>query len=249
MVTSIIVSLPRETWVVLLPVAWPFPILLWLAGRSGPVFAAAGAFLVSSIIVWTTTFGIGHFGDASFPLADRVLEAQTAILFLAVSAYLLAALFAEQRNSEGRLARSNMTLERERENKLLSLEAVAASINHELRQPLTAISASCDAALLWIARDPPELPRLRVSLERIAADSCRASEIMGGVQSLFQKSDQANRSVDINETIVSLLKHITRRTQELWDFSLYQSRMWNAFRQRKRLPVTTSHVQSNPQCN
>ena len=144
MVTSIIVSLPRETWVVLLPVAWPFPILLWLAGRSRPVFAAAGAFLVSSIIVWTTTFGIGHFGDARLPLADRVLEAQTAILFLAVSAYVLAALFAEQRNSEGRLARSNITLERERENRLSELggsggidqsriEAAADSHQRELR--------------------------------------------------------------------------------------------------------------------
>ena len=60
-VPTIIVALPRETWEVLLPVAWPFPILLWLAGRSRPVFAAAGAFLASNIIIWTTIFGIGSF--------------------------------------------------------------------------------------------------------------------------------------------------------------------------------------------
>src|SRR5215467_15706326 len=69
-VTSIIVSLPRKAWDVLLPVGWPFPVLLWLAARTPPVFAAAGAFLVSSIIVWTTTFGIGRFGDASVPIGD-----------------------------------------------------------------------------------------------------------------------------------------------------------------------------------
>jgi hypothetical protein len=66
MVTAVTILLPRGAWEILLPVAWSLPILLWLAARSRPVFAAAGAFVVSFAIVWTTTFGIGHFGDASF---------------------------------------------------------------------------------------------------------------------------------------------------------------------------------------
>src|SRR5215475_3204155 len=153
-VTSIIVALPRENWRVLLPVAWPFPILLWLAGRSRPVFASAGAFLVSGIIVWTATFGIGHFGEIS-PLGDRVLEAQTAILFLAVSAYVLAALFAERRKSEALLARSNTLLQRERDNKLLNFDAITASIAHEIRQPLAAMSLNADTALEILDKTPP----------------------------------------------------------------------------------------------
>ena len=45
------------------PVAVLFAPLLWLAARCRPVFAAAAAFIVSLSIVWTTTFGIGYFGN------------------------------------------------------------------------------------------------------------------------------------------------------------------------------------------
>ena len=78
-----LIALARGTWEILLPVAWSLPIVLWLAARSRPAFAAAAAFLVSISIVWTTIYGIGHFGDSSFSVADRVLGAQTAILFVA----------------------------------------------------------------------------------------------------------------------------------------------------------------------
>jgi integral membrane sensor domain MASE1 len=59
-VTAVTILLPRSTWEILLPVAWSLPILLWLAARTRPMFAAAGAFLVSITIVWTTAFGICH---------------------------------------------------------------------------------------------------------------------------------------------------------------------------------------------
>jgi integral membrane sensor domain MASE1 len=64
--TAAIVSLPPEPWEPVAPVALLFPILLWLAARCRPVFAAAAAFVVSLTIVWTTIFGIGHFGSPSF---------------------------------------------------------------------------------------------------------------------------------------------------------------------------------------
>jgi signal transduction histidine kinase len=199
MVTSIIVGLPRDIWEVLLPVAWPFPILLWLAGRSRPIFAAAGAFLVSNIMVWTTTFGIGHFGDASSPLGDRVLEAQTAILFLAVSAYLLAALFAERRESEALLARSNTMLARERNNKLMNAEATAAAIAHELKQPLAAMVANADASLGFIEQMPPNIVRAKEALDDIVADGHRTSEALDGVRALFRNVNEGREPVDLNE--------------------------------------------------
>jgi hypothetical protein len=54
------------------------------------------------------------------------------ILVVALSAYVLAALFAERRDSEARLTSSNMMLERERSNKLMNLEAMAGT-----NRPLT----------------------------------------------------------------------------------------------------------------
>src|SRR5262249_15610431 len=73
--TAAILSLGQETWDTILPIAWLLPILLWLAARSRPVFAGAAAFIASSAIVWTTIFGIGHFGDSSLSIANRILEA------------------------------------------------------------------------------------------------------------------------------------------------------------------------------
>src|SRR5712671_3547039 len=95
--TVIIVSLPPKPWQTIIPVALLFPILLWLAARCRPGFAAAAAFIVSLTIVWTVTFGLGHFGDAAVSIDDRIMGAQAAILGIALCAYVLAAVFAERR--------------------------------------------------------------------------------------------------------------------------------------------------------
>jgi two-component sensor histidine kinase/integral membrane sensor domain MASE1 len=100
--TVIIVSLPPKPWQTMVPVALLFPILLWLAARCRPAFAAAAAFIVSLTIVWTITFGIGHFGDPALPIGDRIMGAQAAIVGVALCAYVLAALFAERRQAETR---------------------------------------------------------------------------------------------------------------------------------------------------
>ncbi len=110
-VTVIIVSLPPEPWETVVPVALLFPILLWIAARCQPVFAAAAAFVVSLTIVWTMTFGIGHFGDPALPVDDRILSAQATILGVTLCAYVLAALFAERRHHEAVLEESEARLQ------------------------------------------------------------------------------------------------------------------------------------------
>src|SRR6516225_10868184 len=97
--TAVIISLSQERWETVVPVAWLSPMLLWLAARCRPVFAAAGAFIVSITIVCTTVLGIGHFGDPNLAIDDRILGAQASILVVALSAYVLAALFAERRGA------------------------------------------------------------------------------------------------------------------------------------------------------
>jgi PAS domain S-box-containing protein len=65
---------------------------------------------VTIAVIWSTTFNIGHFGDASVPLADRIVAAQTVILVGALLAFVLAALFAERRQSEATLTESGERL-------------------------------------------------------------------------------------------------------------------------------------------
>jgi len=109
--TVIIISLPPKPWQTMVPVALLFPILLWLAARCRPGFAAAAAFIVSLTIVWTITFSIGHFADPAIPIGDRILSAQAAILGITLKAYVLAALFAEKRHHEAVLEESEARLQ------------------------------------------------------------------------------------------------------------------------------------------
>ena len=107
----IAITWPLEPWTTVVPIALLFPLLLWISARCRPVFAAGAAFVVTLAIVWTTTIGIGRFGDPSIPMADRVLAARGGILAVALCAYVLAALFAERRQHATALAESEARLQ------------------------------------------------------------------------------------------------------------------------------------------
>ena len=96
-VSGLVISLPREPWATVVAIALIFPLLLWLAARCGPVFCAAAAFIVALTVVWTTTFGIGIFGDEGFSITERILVAQAGILAVSLCSFVLAALFSERR--------------------------------------------------------------------------------------------------------------------------------------------------------
>ena len=107
----VLIFLPRERWATILAIAALFPLLLWLGARCRPVFSSAAAFIVSLTIVCTITFGIGVFGDANFPAAERILSAQAGILAVALCSYVLAALFEERRRHEAMLTESEARLQ------------------------------------------------------------------------------------------------------------------------------------------
>jgi signal transduction histidine kinase len=181
---------------------------MWITARCRPVFAAAAAFLVSTTVVSTAVLGLGHFGDASLAFADRIPQAQAVILFVALGAYILAALFAERRDNEARLARANMMLERERDNKLMSAQALTGAIAHEVRQPLASIVSNASAALRWLERTPPDHDELRAALSRIQGESHRTSEVFDAIRALFRKSDQGRQRIDVNEIIGEVLQSL-----------------------------------------
>lgn len=203
--SGLIVFLPREPWVIVTLVALLFPLLLWNAARCRPIFAAAAAFIVALTIVWTTTFSIGMFDEKNFTIAERSLAAQAAILAVSLCAIVLASLFSERRESEARLARSNMMLQRERNNKLMNIEAITSAIVHEVRQPLTAIAANGEAGIRWLTKTPPDLDRVRTTLTDMVRDSHRAGHVLGNIRMLFKSGDLEPQPVDLNEIVVAAL--------------------------------------------
>jgi len=212
--TGLIIPLPHEPWDDVLPITWLFPILLWLAARCRPAFSAIGAFIVSMSIVWTTVLGIGFFGDPSFPITERVMGAQTSILVVVLSAYVLAALFAERRDTAVELTRSYTMLKRERDNKLMNAQAIVRAIAHEVRQPITRITAGGNAAQRFLKMVPPEHDKAQAALDGIVSAGHRTSEIIDGFRALFAKSDQRQQLVNVNEVIRGALESISSELED-----------------------------------
>jgi signal transduction histidine kinase len=203
--TGVIVSLPQELWETVVPAALVFPILLWLAARSRPVFAAAGAFIVSMTVALTAIYGLG----TSLSSGTRILQTQAIILVVGFGTAVLAALFAERRESEARLAQSNALLQRERDNKLLNAQSIVAAIAHEVRQPLTRITTGGNAAQRFLKMAPSQQDKAQTALEGIVNAGHRTSEIIDGFRALFAKSDDSQQLVDMSEITREVLESLS----------------------------------------
>jgi signal transduction histidine kinase len=82
---------------------------------------------------------------------------------------------------------------RERAARLMTGDAVAASIAHEVRQPLTAMVTTADAGLSFLDRPIPNLDKAKEAFRHIAADGHRAGGVIGNIRASF-KSDLRDRT-------------------------------------------------------
>lgn len=94
---------------------------------------------------------------------------------------------------------------REREARLMTGDAVAASIAHEFRQPLTAMVTSADAGYRFLDRRPPNVDRAKDVFKRIAADGHRAAAVVDSIRSNFKNDDKSKTWIDVNELITEAL--------------------------------------------
>jgi C4-dicarboxylate-specific signal transduction histidine kinase len=85
--------------------------------------------------------------------------------------------------------------------RVLTMGELAASIAHEVNQPLAAVVTNAEAALRWLAADPPNLAEARDALSRISRDGNRASQVIGRIRSFLKKGDGQAARLDINEAI------------------------------------------------
>jgi C4-dicarboxylate-specific signal transduction histidine kinase len=118
----------------------------------------------------------------------------------------LAALFAERRESEARLARSNVLLQRERDNRLMTLRAAIASISHEIKQPLSAIALNGATARKLLNSAPLDLEEAQSALDDVINDSHRTSQILDNLRQLFGEVEQVKEPTDVNDLILSALR-------------------------------------------
>ena len=157
-------------------------------------------------VALTAIYGIGHFGDSSLSVVARALQAQAIILVVSFGTAVLAALFAERRKSEARLARSNALLQRERDNRLMTMRAAIASISHEIRQPLSAIALNGATARQLLNSASPDLDEVQSALDDVISDSHRTSLILDNLRQLFGEAEQVKEPTDVNNLILSALR-------------------------------------------
>src|SRR4029077_6320043 len=82
---------------------------------------------------------------------------------------------------------------------------LAASIAHEVRQPITGVVTNAAAALRWLGRQPPDLEGVRHSLDDIINDGNRASDVIGRIRALIRKVPPRKDSLEINEAILEVI--------------------------------------------
>jgi len=85
--------------------------------------------------------------------------------------------------------------------RLTTLGQLAASIAHEVNQPLAAIVADANASLNWLAAAEPELERVRETLAAIATDGHRAADVIQRIRQLATKTEPRKARLDVNDIV------------------------------------------------
>jgi len=96
-----------------------------------------------------------------------------------------------------------------RASELATVSGVAASIAHEISQPLAAMVANGHACQRWLAADPPNLERAQLAAERIVRDGTSAAQVVSRIRSLFKRTDLTRTLVNLNQVIGEVSRLMT----------------------------------------
>src|SRR6516164_2038053 len=109
----------------------------------------------------------------------------------------------ELRRREAHLRDAQMELAHA--NRVTTTGQLAASIAHEVSQPISAALTNANAARRWLGAAPPDLEEVGRALGRIIRDGRRASDIIGRIRALVRRAPPQNDQLDINETMLEVI--------------------------------------------
>lgn len=149
------------------------------------------------VVLTVAAYLLSSWGDLVDASAGRCLVSLAAI---GITGYLA---YAGHRANE-RLWQKEESLRESRlqlahASRVTTLGELAASIAHEVNQPLAAISANGAAALRWLNRPQPELEEVRAAIGRVLSDTERASDVIKRIRALARKSDPQQQALDLND--------------------------------------------------
>jgi signal transduction histidine kinase len=90
-------------------------------------------------------------------------------------------------------------------NRVSMMGELAASIAHEVNQPLSGIVSNASACLRWLAGDAPDVEEVREAVRDIARDGKRAGEVVARIRALTKRTAGPREKLDLNEIIREVL--------------------------------------------
>lgn len=135
------------------------------------------------------------------------------LLGLVSASVVLLVLLSETMVLQTRLARSIRSERLARESRLTAMEALSASIAHEINQPLGSMVTNASAGLRWLDNDVPRVDEARSALRRVVRDGHRARDVIDGIRNLFRKDSRERVPIDLNRIIGSVMRRSEEETR------------------------------------
>jgi signal transduction histidine kinase len=176
-------------------------LLLWFRGKS-----VLDLWLMVAVCVLTMESSMVAFGFVSARFTIGFYA--TRLIPVIVSKVVLVVLISETLLLNERLASAFILQRRERDNRLISVNAATAAIAHEVKQPLAAISIYCSAALRWLKKTPPDFEEIQTCLTATANASHRANEIVGSIRDLFGAAAHQMILIEFNRLVQQVLRMV-----------------------------------------
>jgi signal transduction histidine kinase len=138
-----------------------------------------------------TRFSLGYYTGRFYSLI-------TAVIVLLV-------LLSETTTLHARLANSIMRQRRDHEAREIAMDAMAASIAHEVNQPLSAIALNGQAARLFLAQTPPNISEALAAIDGVVSDSVRGNEVISSLRTMFKKGSHGRIWFDVDGLVREVL--------------------------------------------
>src|SRR5215468_690728 len=167
--------------------------LLWIHRRSVLDLWLMVALCAYAIEIYLSAF-VGPARFSAGWIAARIFGFVSSILVLSVLLYEITTLYAQ-------LLRAVMAQRHEREARLMTGDAVSASIAHEIKQPLSAMTTNASACLRWLDRAAPDLDEAKTALERIVTDGRHAGAVIDNIRALFKRDARTRTLLGVDNLI------------------------------------------------
>jgi signal transduction histidine kinase len=183
-------------------------IFLWLRQRSVLDLWLMVVVCAYAIEIYLVSFpGLARFSAGWY--AGRTFGFVSSLLVLFALLHEVASLYAQ-------LLSALLAQRHEREARLMTGDAVSASVVHEVKQPLTAIIASASAGLNWLDRVEPDLDNVRNALRRVLSNGERADILIDDIRAHFKMGARARTSLDINSAVQEALTIVRDKLLAHW---------------------------------